>query len=680
MRESGESSRKPRRSGFSLFRRSRRAARPQELGNTSTLQSSPNRNWTQAKSTSAKSTNLTSVRGDLCQLGDSAPAARSAKFSSKGLKAALGWLFKNNQRNQKSGKQHQSSESQLGSGQSLRGVQGMSRFESSRISRIQSNGAQSSGASGNTEGRTGLNARRPGSSQIGQFVPISERRTKRQFSKDGFSSNRPSQLSPSMNGAADQSRAKNGGNTQATGNGRSLIPFPRSAKSDIQKNGRHSKFGNSKLGNSKLGNSKLGNSKLGLFGIGANRPTVLQSPTELQQGTVLQPLEESHNRRSRRKRVPKAAEQPKSRSMAIALYAARMLILSVGVGVLAGTVLSAWNPANNPFLTDAPSAIKQASSTPLKTTTSAGQLQLGQELAPLKASIQKLLPQYKGMSSGTFLIDLDSGNYVDLDGSNNFSAASTIKVPVLVAFFQDVDAGRIRLDEKLTVRKDLIGGGSGELQGYPVGTQFTALDVVTKMITISDNTATNMLIDRLGGISALSQRFKSWGLSSTTISNLLPDLQGTNMTSPKELASLLVRVGQGELVSLKSRDRMLDIMRRTINNSQLPQGLGEGAMIAHKTGDIGKLIGDVGLVDMPNGKRYAIAVLVKCPFNDTRAYDLVQKVSRLTYQHLSGGTGAPVKSSPVSASASTDSETQASPDAQHIPDTAPITPDHAPGQ
>jgi beta-lactamase class A len=352
-----------------------------------------------------------------------------------------------------------------------------------------------------------------------------------------------------------------------------------------------------------------------------------------------------------------------------------MLILSVGVGVLAGTVLSAWNPANNPFLTDAPSTIKQASSGPLKNRGASEQLQLAQEIAPLKASIQKLLPQYTGMSSGTFLIDLDSGNYVDLEGSSNFSAASTIKVPVLVAFFQDVDAGKIRLDEKLTIRKDLIGGGSGELQGYPPGTQFTALDVATKMITISDNTATNLLIDRLGGLSSLSQRFKSWGLSSTTLTNLLPDLQGRNTTSPKELASLLVRVSQGEFVSLKSRDRMLDIMRRTINNSQLPQGLGEGAMIAHKTGDIGKLIGDVGLVDMPNGKRYAIAVLVKCPFNDSRAYDLVQKISRLTYQHLSGTSSASGRSTAVRAPANS-----ASPNAEHLPDTTPITPDHAPGQ
>jgi beta-lactamase class A len=77
-------------------------------------------------------------------------------------------------------------------------------------------------------------------------------------------------------------------------------------------------------------------------------------------------------------------------------------------------------------------------------------------------------------------------------------------------------------------------------------------------------------------------------------------------------------------------------MQRTVNNSQLPQGLGEGATISHKTGDIGALIGDVGLIDMPNGKRYAAAVMVKRPFNDDRAYEVVQKISSVIYQHLQG--------------------------------------------
>ena len=61
------------------------------------------------------------------------------------------------------------------------------------------------------------------------------------------------------------------------------------------------------------------------------------------------------------------------------------------------------------------------------------------------------------------MVDLDTGNYVDVNGSTSFPAASTIKVPILLAFFQDVDAGKIRLDEMLTMQQDMVAGGSGDM-------------------------------------------------------------------------------------------------------------------------------------------------------------------------------------------------------------------------
>ncbi|MBD2038896.1 serine hydrolase [Leptolyngbya sp. FACHB-321] len=326
-----------------------------------------------------------------------------------------------------------------------------------------------------------------------------------------------------------------------------------------------------------------------------------------------------------------------------------MLILSVGIGVLVGTVMSMFDPAARLSAGTSQQATSKsgaAGSTPIaqsavvsqgtttETPSAAQQPQIGQELTALKAALQTLALQHPKLTPGMFLFDLDTNAYMDLNGGASFAAASTIKVPILVAFFQDVDEGKIRLDERLTMQKELVAGGSGELQGLPVGTQLTALETATKMITISDNTATNMIIARLGGIAALNQRFQSWGLVSTTLNNLLPDLSGTNMTSPKELAFLMTRISQGELVSMRSRDRVLDIMQRTVNRSQLPQGLGKGATIAHKTGDIGGLIGDVGLIDMPNGKRYSLTVLVKRSFNDDSAYDLVANTSRAVYQYF----------------------------------------------
>ncbi len=343
------------------------------------------------------------------------------------------------------------------------------------------------------------------------------------------------------------------------------------------------------------------------------------------------------------------------------LYATRLLILSIGVGVLSGTVLSIWDPANRSLTSQQP--VKQAGVTSSGSQEAGGaspaQLaKVGLELTTLKSAMQALITKNPQMTPGVFVMDLDTNAYVDLNGAASFSSASTIKVPILIAFFQDVDEGKIRLDEQLVLRKELIGGGSGDMQYDAPGTKYTALDVATRMITISDNTATNLLIARLGGIRSLNQRFKSWGLNATVLNNLLPDLEGTNTTTPKELALLLGRISQGELVTMRSRDRLLDIMRRTENHSQLRQGLGNGAIIAHKTGDIGSLIGDTGLVDLPNGKRYVITVMVKRAHNDDRAYDYVGQLSRLAYLYFSRSTGNPkVTASPAPPSAQPSSGT-----------------------
>ncbi len=323
----------------------------------------------------------------------------------------------------------------------------------------------------------------------------------------------------------------------------------------------------------------------------------------------------------------------RKKSNGLFVYGLRLIILGIGTSAIAGTLLSVLNPATR--LDREAKQKVQAPLTAAKTIVPPpADLKLNREILPLKAAVQQLGAKNKGLTPGAFFVDLDTNNYLDWNGSLPFAAASTIKVPILVAFFQDVDAGKIRLDEKLTVKKELIGSGSGEMQYRPVGTKFTALTTATKMIIISDNTATNMLIARMGGIAALNQRFQSWGLESTKINNLLPDLTGTNTTSPKDMGQLMSLVDRGELMSLRSRDRLLEIMRRTKTRTLLPQGLGEGAIIAHKTGDIGSMVGDVGLVDMPSGKRYIAVAMVKRPHNDSRAQELIRQISRTAYQQF----------------------------------------------
>jgi beta-lactamase class A len=364
----------------------------------------------------------------------------------------------------------------------------------------------------------------------------------------------------------------------------------------------------------------------------APRPVAARRPS-FDREAVRQRLAQSRGRLAppRSTAAPITLRGPRSRSGRLALYATRLMIMGIGMGVLAGTILSIWDPASR-YMAGASSSgqppIETASSSPTG-------LKLDQELAPLKAQLLALTGAQANLRSGLLLVDLDNHRYVDINGSETFPAASTIKLPILVAFFQDVDAGKIQLGDPLTMRPELVAKESGEMQYQPTGTKFTALDTATSMITVSDNTATNMLIDRLGGAAALNQRFQAWGLSSTLLQNPLPDVSGTNTTSAKDMAQLLNQLHDGKLVSMKSRDRMLDILHRTENDSLLPKGLGQGAAIAHKTGTLGSLVADVGMIDMPNGKRYLAAVLVTRPRDDERAQTLIQQISRVSYQAFS---------------------------------------------
>jgi len=278
-----------------------------------------------------------------------------------------------------------------------------------------------------------------------------------------------------------------------------------------------------------------------------------------------------------------------------------------------------------------------------------GGVRLNTEMLGLQSQVEALMSRYNFLQTGMFFVDLDTGNYLDIKGDRVFPAASTIKLPILIAFFQDLDAGKVRLDETLVMRNALITNGSGEMQDDPVGSRYSARETVTKMITISDNTATNMIIDRLGGIKKLNERFRSWGLKDTRIRNWLADLSGTNTTSSKDMVRLLALVTKEKLLSPSSREQALDILQRTVTRTLLPAGLGNGADIAHKTGDIGFLIGDAGLITMPNGKRYLAGIFVKRPYNDVRGRDFIRQVSRLVYNYLNQQTaevpvGSPMRS------------------------------------
>ena len=199
--------------------------------------------------------------------------------------------------------------------------------------------------------------------------------------------------------------------------------------------------------------------------------------------------------------------------------------------------------------------------------------------------------------------------------SRPLPAASSIKSPILLVGLQELDAGALRWNEGLPLTKEVVGGGSGWMASQPVGTRFPFFEAATEMIRVSDNSATNLLIKRLGGKTALNGRFVSLGLPATVVRNWLPDLQGTNTTSARDLAKTIALVDTGQKLSPRARDLYREIMGTSHTNTLIPlgmlQGLGQdssdpdsalkafGITVYNKTGDIGIAYADAALIELP---------------------------------------------------------------------------------
>ena len=385
-----------------------------------------------------------------------------------------------------------------------------------------------------------------------------------------------------------------------------------------------------------------------------NVSSIASNPNrELSTTTPLEPPVRVPDTRSRpnTKKAPVSKPRPQAsqragkrsapRTVPPLVYATRLLILGVGIAVICGTMLSVVNGVSRASTVAAEEETTAGQKNPADSASAAAApevLQLRQELGALETQVQVLATENPTLTAGIFLVDLDTGSYLNFNGDTAFASASTIKVPILVAFFQAVEDGKVQLDQMLTLKPEHIVGGSGEMQDDAPGKKYSALEVAKKMIVVSDNTATNMMIELLGGAEVLNQQFANWGLRATVIRNNLPDLEGSNTTSPQDLINIIAQIDRGNLVSVKSRDRILQIMRQTKNDSLLPKGLGEGSVIAHKTGNINTMLADAGMVDLPNGKRYLVAVMVKHPPETEKpAQTLIRDISRMSYRYLNGG-------------------------------------------
>lgn len=237
---------------------------------------------------------------------------------------------------------------------------------------------------------------------------------------------------------------------------------------------------------------------------------------------------------------------------------------------------------------------------------------------------------------------LSTGREVAIRADEPMNTASVIKIPVMILAFRDADAGRLDLDERYTIRAEDLRRGTGLLQGFAVGLSPTLRDLITQMIITSDNTATDIMIGKVG-LARVNHMLDSLGYRETRLRTtvgqafrglweladpknaamtdrevfergspsdtgaarrnhafVLDSAKWLGRTTAREISHLLEQLELGQLASAKSTQEMRRILRQQVYTSRLPQRVRFRVSMGHKTGDWPPLLGnDVGIMYAP---------------------------------------------------------------------------------
>jgi len=330
-----------------------------------------------------------------------------------------------------------------------------------------------------------------------------------------------------------------------------------------------------------------------------------------------------------------------------------IFLTSIALSVLLGSFLTIFGPINQKYKINQKINVKGRTSRSIKkelrTRKSSfssfydNKLEKFKRLEKLINKWEKHIIKNPDLDVSAFFLSLDNQVYAEIKSDAKLSAASSIKVPILIVLLTMLDREEIVWDEKLILSEDVIGGGSGWMAYQEIGVNFPLYEVASEMIRVSDNTATNLIIKRLGGIKKVNQKLKEIGLKNTQINNYLPDLDGTNFTSTKDLSLAMALVDNGYLLNVSSRDIFREIMRKSKTNTLIPsgilRGLGKesretdyhlslkGYLVHNKTGDIGISYADTALIQTPYNSKAFASFIVKGPFNDPRSTELIRNLS-----------------------------------------------------
>lgn len=229
---------------------------------------------------------------------------------------------------------------------------------------------------------------------------------------------------------------------------------------------------------------------------------------------------------------------------------------------------------------------------------------------------------------------LSRGMRLERAAQEVFPSASVIKVPILVELFARISEGRDTLEARVSLREEDKVEGSGVLRELHAGIELSVDDLARLMIVISDNTATNLLIERLG-VASVNGRLDSLGCPRTRLGRKMYDFEARdrgleNLVVAGEMMELLAAMERGEVVSPAASATMLGIMKRQSYVTKIPRLLPDGTAVANKTGTITGVSHDIGIIYAPTGP-IALAVLTRGCRDAVAAEDAIGRVARAVY-------------------------------------------------
>jgi beta-lactamase class A len=272
------------------------------------------------------------------------------------------------------------------------------------------------------------------------------------------------------------------------------------------------------------------------------------------------------------------------------------------------------------------------------------------DMNELSAALQDTLAGYPDATVAIAVRDLASDDSLTIRGDRRFHAASTMKVPVMAEVFRQAQAGRFSLDDSLTIRNQftsIVDSSTYQIEDDSdtaiyerLGERVSIRDLTERMITVSSNLATNMVIE-LVSPEAVQRLLEELGASRMQVRRGVEDLkayrQGLNNTATaSDLATMMTAIASHTVVSPEACRAMVAILKQQEYNDTIPAGLPANVEVAHKTGWITEIHHDAAIVYPLNTAPYVLVVLTEgIPEREVSAA-LHARIARTVHETLRG--------------------------------------------